>query len=73
MLNSFCVQFVCCAVLALHFPYITRSYLSHELRIKSNTSGDSSVSPASISAAGDGDIDSAADNNAADTARLRSR
>jgi hypothetical protein len=62
-----------CTVLALHFPYITRSYLSHELCIKSNTNGDSSVSPASISAAGDGGIDSAADNNAADTARLRSR
>ena len=64
-----------CAVSALHSPN-TPSSVHIRLIIcvsGSNTSGDSSVSRVSMSAAGDGDIDAAADDNAADTARLLSR
>ena len=64
-----------CAVLALHSPNTpSRVHIRLTNCVSgSNTSGDLSVSRVSIPAAGDGDIDAAADDNAADTARLLSR
>ncbi len=61
-----------CAVLALHSPNTpSRDHIRLTNCVSgSNTSSDSSVSRVPISAAGEGDIDAAADDNAADTARF---